>query len=140
MCCTTTSTRCCSAAGRHGRRLVAARWIAPIEIYLAGRATREYRGVQIPVDELVVGACRSWLAAHMHALDAERHVRVHCLVRPGSSDLVELFERQRGGAPRLANDTSMGVGYAPLTPLEGAVLAAERSLQRARSARASART
>ena len=101
----------------------------PIELYLAGRATREYGGVKIPVEELAVGACRSWISAHMHALDAERHVRVHCLVRPGSRDLVELFERQRRGAPRLANDTSMGVGFAPLTPLEGAVLAAERSLQ-----------
>ena len=101
----------------------------PIEVYLAGRATREYSGVKIPVDALAVGACRSWISAHLHALDAERHVRVHCLVRPGSSDLVELFERQRRGAPRLANDTAMGVGFAPLTPLEGAVLAAERSLQ-----------
>ena len=102
----------------------------PIDLYLAGRATREYGGVKIPVDELAVGACRSWLSANLHALDAERHVRVHCLVRPGSGDLVELFERQRrGGAPRLANDTSIGVGFAPLTPLEGAVLAAERSLR-----------
>jgi S-adenosylmethionine synthetase len=101
----------------------------PIELYLAGRATREYGGVKIPVDELAIGACRSWISSHMHALDAERHVRVHCLVRPGSSELVELFERQRKGAPRLANDTAIGVGFAPLTPLEGAVLAAEKSLQ-----------
>ncbi|OGI42528.1 MAG: S-adenosylmethionine synthase [Candidatus Muproteobacteria bacterium RBG_16_64_11] len=102
----------------------------PIELYLAGRATREYRGVEIPVDHLAIAACRSWLSTNMHALDAERHVRVHCLVRPGSMELVELFERQRrAGALRLANDTAMGVGFAPLTPLEGAVLMAERSLQ-----------
>src|SRR5574341_457556 len=43
--------------------------------------------------------------------------------------VVELFERQRRDAPRLANDTSLGVGFAPLTPLEEAVLASERSLQ-----------
>ena len=102
----------------------------PIDLYLAGRATREYGGVNVPVDDIAVGACRSWLSANLHALDAERHVRVHCLVRPGSSDLVKLFERQcRSGAPRLANDTAMGVGFAPLTPLEGAVLAAETSLR-----------
>lgn len=101
----------------------------PIELYLAGRATREFGGARIPVDELAVNACRSWLCAHLHALDAVRHVRIHCLFRPGSSDLVDLFERQRRGAPRLANDTSIGVGFAPLTPLETAVLAAERSLQ-----------
>ncbi len=103
--------------------------LEPIEIYLAGRATREYRGAAVPVDSLAIEACRSWLRARLHALDAERHVRVHSLIRPGSADLVELFERQRHGAPRLANDTSMGVGYAPLSPLESAVLAAERALQ-----------
>jgi S-adenosylmethionine synthetase len=102
----------------------------PIELYLAGRATREYRGVSIPVDQLALGACRSWLSANMHALDADRHVRVHCLVRPGSRALVELFERQRReGAPQLANDTAIGVGFAPLTPLESAVLAAELSVR-----------
>lgn len=108
--------------------------IEPAEVYLAGRATREYRGVSIPVDELAIRACRSWLSANLHALDTERHVRVHCLLRPGSIDLVELFERERQpGAPRLANDTSMGVGFAPLTPLERAVLAAERGLRHGRA-------
>lgn len=101
----------------------------PIELFLAGRATQEYRGVTVPVDELAVASTRAWLAAHLHGLDVDRHVRVHCLIRPGSRDLVELFERQRQGAPRLANDTSMGVGFAPLTPLENAVLAVERRLQ-----------
>ncbi|WP_018936280.1 methionine adenosyltransferase [Thioalkalivibrio sp. ALJ24] len=101
----------------------------PIELYIAGRATREYRGVTVAVDELAVEACRAWLAAHMPVLDVERHVRVHSLIRPGSQDLVELFERQRReGVPQLANDTSLGVGYAPLSPLERAVFAADMSL------------
>ncbi|WP_019022839.1 methionine adenosyltransferase [Thioalkalivibrio sp. ALE23] len=101
----------------------------PIELYIAGRATREYRGATVAVDELAVEACRAWLAAHMPALDVERHVRVHSLIRPGSQDLVELFERQRrDGVPQLANDTSLGVGYAPLSPLERAVFAADMSL------------
>lgn len=101
----------------------------PIEVYLSGRAAQEYRGVRIPVDQIAIDACQSWPSANLHALDAKLHVRVHCLVRPGSADLVELFERQRqkGGA-LLANDTSIGVGYAPLTPLESAVVAAEKSL------------
>jgi S-adenosylmethionine synthetase len=102
----------------------------PIELYLAGRATRTYGGVDVPVEELAIGSARAWLSAHLHALDVQRHVRVHCLIRPGSSDLVELFERQRRGARRLANDTSMGVGFAPLTPLESAALAAEEGLRR----------
>jgi S-adenosylmethionine synthetase len=103
--------------------------VEPIELYLAGRATRTYGGVEIPVEELAIASARAWLATHLHALDAQRHVRVHCLIRPGSSDLVELFERQRRGERRLANDTSMGVGFAPPTPLECAVLAAEKGLR-----------
>jgi S-adenosylmethionine synthetase len=102
---------------------------APIEVYVAGRATHAYRGVTVPVERLVVDSARGWLASHLHALDEAHHVRVHCLVRPGSQDLVDLFERQRAGAPRLANDTSLGVGFAPFTPLERAVLAAERALR-----------
>ena len=79
----------------------------PIEIYLAGRATRAYRGVEIPVDQLTIDACRSWLSANMHALDVDRHVRVHCLVRPGSVELVELF----GSGERVDGDGD-GVGLA----------------------------
>jgi S-adenosylmethionine synthetase len=101
----------------------------PMDLYLAGRATHQYRGVEVPVEELAVGSARAWLASHMHALDVERHVRVHCLIRPGSRDLVELFERQRGGALRPANDTSLGVGFAPLSRLERAVLAVEQGLR-----------
>jgi len=102
--------------------------LEPIEIFLAGRATREFRGVRVPVEDLAEEACRDWLARHMGALDPVRHVRVHCLVRPGSADLVELFARQVETGVPLANDTSCGVGFAPLSPLERAVLGIERRL------------
>jgi len=97
----------------------------PIEIFLAGRATLEFKGVRVPVAEIAERTCRAWLAENLHGLDAQRHVRVHCLVRPGSPELVELFGRP-GEMP--ANDTSCGVGFAPLTPLEQLVLGLERTL------------
>jgi S-adenosylmethionine synthetase len=97
--------------------------LAPMEIYLAGRATREVRGVVVPVEELAVETSRRWLREHLHALDAEAHVRFHCLVRPGSQDLVDLFERHAKAGSWLCNDTSIGVGYAPDSPLERAALA-----------------
>jgi S-adenosylmethionine synthetase len=100
--------------------------LEPIEIYLAGRATRSFRGVEVPVEEIARQAARDWLAASFHALDADRHVCIHCLIRPSSPDLADLFLRRSGTA--LANDTSFGVGYAPLSPLESAVLAVERAL------------
>jgi S-adenosylmethionine synthetase len=102
--------------------------LEPIEIFLCGRATREYRGVRVPVEELAIEAARAWLRENLHALDVERHVRVRCLIRPSSADLIELFARSQRGGVALANDTSCGVGFAPFDELERAVLAIERTL------------
>jgi S-adenosylmethionine synthetase len=102
--------------------------LEPIEIYIAGRATREARGVTVPVEALAVESSRAWLRANLPALDPEQHVRIHTLIRPSSPDLVALFERQRAAGVALANDTSFGVGFAPLDPLERVVFAVERRL------------
>ena len=99
--------------------------LAPINIYLAGRAATEVDGESIAVEELAVQSSRAWLRANLHALDLQRGVRLHPLIRPGSQDLRELFSR--GNIP-LANDTSIGVGHAPLSRLERLVLAVERSI------------
>lgn len=101
---------------------------APIEIYLAGRAVTRWKGVDIPVAELAVASCRQWLTEHIRYLDAERDVKLHYLVRPGSMDLEELFLRQKKGVAPPANDTSCGVGFAPLSELENIVYQLERSL------------
>lgn len=92
--------------------------ISPMEIFLAGRATSDYRGIKVPIDDLVEETCRNWLEANFHALDAKRDVKLHSLIRPGSSDLVELYLRQEKTGIAMANDTSCGVGYAPLSELE----------------------
>ena len=110
--------------------------LEPIEVYLTGRATREYRGVPVPVEELAIEGSRQWLGTHLHALDAERHVRIHCLIRPSSADLVDLFVRSQEAGTALANDTSIGVAYAPLDELETVVLAVERELNDAATKRA----
>jgi S-adenosylmethionine synthetase len=102
--------------------------VAPIDIYLAGRATAEFEGVTIPVEELAVEESRRWLRANLRHLDPERHVRIHPRIRPTSPDLAALFLRRRAAGAPLANDTSLGVGYAPLDELESAVLAVERRL------------
>lgn len=103
---------------------------APLEIYLCGRAAAECDGLRVPIAELAVEGSRRWLREHLHALDADAHVVVHPLVRPGSPDLVELFRRQRESGEWLANDTSIGVGYAPLSELERVVLGLEQALNR----------
>jgi S-adenosylmethionine synthetase len=100
--------------------------LEPIELYLAGRATEEYRGARIPVHEIALSACREWLRSRLPLIDADRQVRITSRLRPGSADLTGLFAR----ADRipLANDSSCGVGFAPFTDLERTVLAVERGL------------
>jgi S-adenosylmethionine synthetase len=105
--------------------------LAPIEIYLAGRATTQFKGVTVPIEALAIDTSRRWLREHFHALDPERHVRIHTLIRPSSADLQSLFTRPHGAQTPLANDTSIGVGYAPLDELERVVLAVERRLNAA---------
>lgn len=97
-----------------------------INIYLAGRATVRIGGENIPVDEIAIEGSRSWLQSNLHALDAERDVRFHVLTRSGSKDLQQLFSRA-SEAPS-ANDTSIGVGYAPMSALEILVLDVERRI------------
>ncbi|MFN3947357.1 MAG: methionine adenosyltransferase [Aquificaceae bacterium] len=99
--------------------------IEPIEIYLVGRAIVE----GIDAHALAIESAKSWLRENIKNLDVEKHVKIHTRIKPGSKDLVELFERfQKRGEIPLANDTSFGVGYAPLDSLERAVFEAESFL------------
>jgi S-adenosylmethionine synthetase len=104
---------------------------APFELFLAGRATREFSGIAVPVEELAIDGSLQWLRNNFHALDADRHVRIHSLLRGGSADLVDLYSRQQRTGIWLANDTSCGVGFAPLTDLERVVYKVENDLNTA---------
>jgi S-adenosylmethionine synthetase len=81
------------------------------------------------VEDLANQVSREFFRKHLRLLDPDRHVRVHCLVRPGSEDLVGLFLRGQRGAGVLANDSSIGVGYAPLSAVERGVLAVDHALR-----------
>lgn len=115
-------------AGASSPRFGGGRVHLPMELYLAGRATTEVEGHPVPFGDLATEATRSWLRHNLHALDAVTHVTIHPLVRGGSPDLVELFRRQGEAGVWLANDTSCGVGHAPLSALERTVLEVERAL------------
>ncbi|HTT41390.1 MAG TPA: methionine adenosyltransferase [Burkholderiales bacterium] len=101
---------------------------APIEIYLTGRATASYSGVAVPLEEIAIEGSRRWIREHLRYLDPERGVRIIPRIRPTSPDLAAMFLRQHQAGAPLANDTSFGVGFAPLDELERVVLAVERSL------------
>ncbi len=105
------------------------RVISPIEIYIVGRAIKERGDKRLPVEELAIETIQRWLSENLRNIDPSKHVVINTRIKPGSRDLVELFERfQKSGEIPLANDTSFGVGFAPLNDLESIVLNTERFL------------
>ena len=104
------------------------RVLKPMEFFLSGRATTSAGGVEVPVQELAEAAVERWLRDHMPLIDPTQHFKMHCLVRPGSADLADVFERGRDTAVQMSNDTSCGVGFAPLSRLEKLVYDVEHEL------------
>ena len=100
----------------------------PIGLYYAGRATLEHRGIRVPVDDLMHESYRNWMVCHLPLIDSELNVQAHCLVRGGAIELVHTFGQTEQRTARRANDTSCGVGYAPLSDLERTVLQIEKYL------------
>ena len=100
----------------------------PIEIFLVGRAIKKYKGIKVPVDEFAIEGTKEWLRENIHALNPEKDVRIHCFVRPGSVDLVDIYMRQLESGIPLSNDTSFGVGFAPFDEVENIVYNIEREL------------
>ncbi len=101
--------------------------IKPIYILLSGRATSIVDGEWIPVHRIAIEAAKDFLWDNFRHLDVESHVIVESKIGHGSIDLKHLFEQRKNGIP-LANDTSLGVGYAPLSETEALTLETERLL------------
>ncbi|MEM3662362.1 MAG: methionine adenosyltransferase, partial [Sulfolobales archaeon] len=107
--------------------------IQPIYILVSGRATAlVYRQgssepERIPIGTIVVSAVKDWIRRNFRFLDPDKHVIVDYKIGQGSRDLKGLFEEGLNKIP-LANDTSFGVGYAPMSRLERTVLMIERYL------------
>ena len=102
--------------------------LAPVNVYLAGRAVTQVGNQALAIKEMAIEGSRSWMRSNLHALDAEHHVQIHELIQPGAQDLRAIFSRDSKGGIPLANDTSIGVGHAPMSPLELLVVAAEKRI------------
>lgn len=108
---------------------------APMRLVVGDRATSVFEGRRIPIDEIVQSTARRWCEQHLRFVEPDRHLVVQNELRHGSGELVGIFERGQtagkggdGAGRRLANDTSTGVGFAPLSETEHLVLAAEHFL------------
>jgi S-adenosylmethionine synthetase len=96
--------------------------LEPIYILLVGRATTSVNGERLPYRTTAMKAAYSYLEKTCKNLDVDWDVVLDCMIGQGSVDLRGLYETQR----LLANDTSFGVGFAPLSETERITLETER--------------
>jgi S-adenosylmethionine synthetase len=81
---------------------------------------------KLPIKEIAIGAARDWFKQNLRHVDPDTHVEYQIELKPTSAELGAIFEPRRGLL--VANDTSAGVGYAPLTPIERLVIDVEHYL------------
>ena len=97
---------------------------SPIYILLVGRATTEVNGEKLPYRDVAVEAARQYVRSICAHLDVDKHVEFDCKIGQGSVDLRGVFDQKAV----LSNDTSFGVGFAPLSDTERLVLETEKFL------------
>lgn len=103
--------------------------IEPIYILMSGRAVdvvgKDYTR-QVPVGKFAIEHTREWMSKDLPHLDVNSDLIIDYKIRAGSTDLVGNFDA--GVEVPRSNDTSFGVGFAPLSPTEKLVLEAEHLL------------
>ncbi len=104
--------------------------LEPIYLLIVGRATKRYEGERIPAETIALRTARGYLDETFPALDVGSDVIVDVRLGEGSGDLQEVFGED-GKAVPMANDTSYGVGHAPLTETERIVYNTEHRLNSA---------
>jgi len=100
--------------------------LEPIYLLVVGRATKEFEGEKIPAETIALRAAREYLAESFPHLDLGTDIVVDVEFGEGSGDLQTVFGEE-ATVPN-ANDTSYGVGHAPLSETEQIVYNTERRL------------
>jgi S-adenosylmethionine synthetase len=96
----------------------------PIYMLLVGRATTEVNNEKLPIHDTAIEAARNYVQSICRHIDIDHDVEFDSKIGAGSVDLRGVFEQKKV----LANDTSFGVGFAPLSDTERLVLESERFL------------
>lgn len=112
-------------AGQVEHRFGGGRMLEPMKIIFGDRAAYGTAEKTIDVESLVEGVAHKWFRSNMRFVDPNVHVRYQNEMKPGSAELVDIFNRKTGRFLP-ANDTSAAVGYAPMSETEKLVYALER--------------
>ncbi len=94
----------------------------PIYILLSGRATNYVDNEKIPAGDIAINAAMEYLRKNIKNFK-DSYIDIEQKIGQGSADLQHVFRRE--GIPK-SNDTSFGVGFAPLSITERLVLETER--------------
>ena len=114
-------------AGRAAPAFGGGEVLEPIYLLITGRATKQYGDRKIPADAIALRAAREYVERHFPFLEFGTDLVVDVKLGEGSGDLQQVFGEDGIQVP-MANDTSFGVGHAPLTETERIVLETERRL------------
>jgi len=99
--------------------------IEPMYVLIGGQATKEFEGDRIPVDTIAIRTAREYLRDTVPNLDMESHVVIDTRIDEGTTEFKQTINLDSLSD---ANDTSYGVGYAPLSEAEELVRDVERGL------------
>lgn len=122
-------------------------FLEPIRIIVAGRATDIYKGINIPVESIVMNTVRLYFSKHFPMVDTKQDLIIEnrLTTYPGPGTITtsagavsRMFNPRaatevRGYEKYVANDTSYCVSYYPYSLLETAVLGLETFLQSLRT-------
>ncbi|MHA1922804.1 MAG: methionine adenosyltransferase [Candidatus Heimdallarchaeota archaeon] len=100
--------------------------LEPIYLLLVGRAVgvnTRLKDKYLPIGKLVIETTKNWLHKDLPHLNIEHDIIIDYKIRSGSTDLVGNFEEE-SEIPR-ANDTSIGIGFAPFSKVEELTLQTE---------------
>lgn len=94
----------------------------PIRVIMVGRAVTDVGDKRLPYRSVALKAADTYLTNTCTNLNTREEVTYNCLLGKGSMDLRGVYDTSK----QLANDTSFGVSFAPLSGTERAALETER--------------
>jgi len=119
--------------GQSAPKFGGGKMLEPIYVLLVGRAITQVNGERLPYSTTAINAAKEYLKRFPN-LDVENDVIVDCKIGKGSQDLIKNFDELQKKCTTdfsshsclLANDTSFGCSYAPLSETETVCLETER--------------